>query len=181
MVWLVCITAGIQIIIVLLTFTMFSLLPKWDAPPSNFWQWISHTVGCIPANKPSIASCFSHALTMFYSPAWNSQSSKFWQRISLPVLLALADYWSRGVWIILQVPLTPGLSQVINWIALGGVWWVGQETSRPCSNHPNCHALTAWFADLADIPGLPNITTGRCLWFVWLQWYNMGIMWYKSI
>ena len=134
------------IIVVLLAFTVFSFLPNWNTLPSNFWQWISRSVGCIPTNKPSIASCFSCALSVFYSPAWNAQSSKFWQWLSLPVLLALADYWSRGVWIILQVPLTPGLSQVINWIVLGGVWWVGQETSCPCSNHPNCHAITAQFA-----------------------------------
>ena len=51
--------------------------PNWNAPPSNFWQRISHTVGCIPANKPSIVSCFSRALTVFYSPACNAQSSKF--------------------------------------------------------------------------------------------------------
>ena len=50
-VWLVCTTAGIQIIVVLLAFIMFSLLPKRDAPPSNCWQQISHTVGCIPANN----------------------------------------------------------------------------------------------------------------------------------
>ena len=34
---------------------MFSFKNK---PESNFWQRISHTVGCIPANKLSIASCF---------------------------------------------------------------------------------------------------------------------------
>ena len=78
-------------------------------------------------------------------PAWNAQSSK----ISLPMLLVLADYWSRGIWIISQVPLMPEQSQVINWIAHGGVRWVEQETSLPCSNHPNCHALTEQFADSA--------------------------------
>ena len=47
------------------------MLPKWDVPPSNFWQWISRTVGCIPANKPSIASCFSHTLIVFYFLKWS--------------------------------------------------------------------------------------------------------------
>ena len=82
-----------------------------------------------------IASCFSRALTVFYSPAWNGQSSKFWQRISLPMLLALADYWSRGVWIISQVPLTPGLSQVINWIAHV---LTTQFPDSACSNYTIC-------------------------------------------
>ena len=63
--------------------------------------------------------------------------------------LALADYWSREVWIISQVPLMPGHSQVINWIAHGGVRWVGLETLLPCTNHPNCHVLTEQFADSA--------------------------------
>ena len=123
--------------------------PNRNAPPNNFWQQISHTVSCIPANKSSITLCFSRALTVFYSPPWNVQSSKFWQRISLPVLLALADYWLLGVWIISQVPVTPGQSQVINWIAHGGVRWMGLETSLLCSNHPNCHVLTEQFADSA--------------------------------
>ena len=79
--------------------------------------------------------------------AWNVQSSKFWQRTSLPVLLALVDYWLWGVWITSQVPLTPGQSQVINWIAHGGIQWVGQGTEkillgntdiRLCSNYPIC-------------------------------------------
>ena len=64
----------------------------------------------IPANKPSIASCF--CTPWLCSISWNGQSSNFWQQISLPVLLALADYWSQGVWITTQVPLTPGLSQM---------------------------------------------------------------------
>ena len=53
-----CTTAGIQIIIMPLAFTVFSFLPNWNVLPSTFWQWSSPTVGCIPANKPSIASCF---------------------------------------------------------------------------------------------------------------------------
>ena len=32
-----------------------------------------------------------HTFTVFHSSTWNAQLSKFWQRISLPVLLALAD------------------------------------------------------------------------------------------
>ena len=126
--------------------------PNRNALLSNFWQLIYHSkqaVDCIPANKPSIASCFSCTLTVFYSPTWNTQSSKFWQRISLPMLLALADYWLWGVWITSQVPLTPGQSQVINWIAHRWVQWVGLETSLPCSNHPNCNVLTEQFADSA--------------------------------
>ena len=63
------------------------LRPNRNAPLSNLCQRISHTVGCIPANKPLIASCFLRTLTVFYSPAWNTQSSKFWQQISLPVLV----------------------------------------------------------------------------------------------
>ena len=59
------------------------LWPNRNAPLSNLWQRISHTVGCIPANKPSITLCFLRTLTVFYSPAWNAQSSKFWQQISL--------------------------------------------------------------------------------------------------
>ena len=67
-VWLAnCTTAGIQIIIVLLIFTVFPFLPNWNTSPSNFWQRISHTVGCIPANKPSIASWLLRALTVLFS------------------------------------------------------------------------------------------------------------------
>ena len=73
MVLLACTSAGIQITIVLLAFTVFSFLPNRSALPRNFWQQISHTVGCIPANKASIASCLSRTLTVFYSSAWNAQ------------------------------------------------------------------------------------------------------------
>ena len=111
-----CTTAGIQIIVVLFAFTMFSFLQNRNSPLSNFWQWISHTVGCIPANKPAIASCFLRALTVFYSSTCNAQLSMFWQRISLPALLVLVDFWLREVWILSQIPLTPGRSQVIIWI-----------------------------------------------------------------
>ena len=72
------------------------------------------------------------------SISWNGQSSNFWRLISPPVLLALADYWLRGVWITTQVPLTPGLSQM-NCTRRG--------TVVECSNHPNCHVLTTQFAD----------------------------------
>ena len=41
--------------------------PNWNTLPTNLWQWISPTFGCIPANKPSIASCFSRALTVLLS------------------------------------------------------------------------------------------------------------------
>ena len=102
---------------------MFSFLRNQNSPLSNFWQRISHIVGCIPANKPSITSCFLHALTVFYSPTCNAQLSMFWQRISLPPLLVLADYWLREVWILSQVPLTPGWSQVIIWITHRVVGW----------------------------------------------------------
>ena len=76
MVLLACTSAGIQITIVLLAFTVFSFLPNRSALPRNFLQQVSHTVGCIPANKASIASCLSRTLTVFYSSAWNAQSSK---------------------------------------------------------------------------------------------------------
>ena len=66
-----CTTVGIQIIGVLLVFTVFSLLPKRDVPPSNFLQRISRTIGCTQANKPSIALCFSHALIAFYFLKWS--------------------------------------------------------------------------------------------------------------
>ena len=62
-----CTTAGIQIIVMLLAFTMFSFAQTGMALPSNFWQQISSTFGCIPANKPSIASCVSCALTTLFS------------------------------------------------------------------------------------------------------------------
>ena len=101
----------------------FSPLPcsNWNTPPSNFWQQISHTVGCIPASK--------QAVDRFMLFVRLAQSSKFWQWISLPVLLALADYWLVGVRITSQVPLTWGQSQVINWIAHRGVQWVGWGTA----------------------------------------------------
>ena len=62
-----CTTAGIQIIIVLLAFTVFSFAQTGMALPSNFWQRISPTFGCIPANKLSIASCVLRALTALFS------------------------------------------------------------------------------------------------------------------
>ena len=59
-----CTTAGIQIIVVLLAFTVFSFAQTGMALPSNFWQRISPTFGCIPANKLLIVS---HALTALFS------------------------------------------------------------------------------------------------------------------
>ena len=58
-VWLPCTTAGIQIIIVLF-FCLYCVLflPNQNTLLSNFWQQIPHIVGCIPANKPLVASCF---------------------------------------------------------------------------------------------------------------------------
>ena len=112
-VWLVCTTAACM---------AYKLLPCFSPLPCSLCYQMEHsadqllarTVACITANKPSITSCFLHALTMFYSSAWNTHSSKYRQQISwqisLSMLLALAHYWSQGVWIISQVPLTPGLS-----------------------------------------------------------------------
>ena len=92
------------------------------------------------------------------SPTWNAQSRKFWRQITLPVLLVLADYWSRGVWTISQVPLTPGQSQVINWIAQVG----GYRLNKFHGAIIFAHVLTTqlcwlnvvelpWFADSANI------------------------------
>ena len=118
-----CVTAVIQIIM-LFAFTMFNcFLPNRNVLPSNFWQQIPHTVGCIQANKPSFTSCFSGTFTIFYSPTWNTQLSKFWQQIALPILLALADYWSQQVWIIKSYYCYDHSQLVIDWIAHGGVWW----------------------------------------------------------
>ena len=113
-VWLACTTAGIQIIIALLIFTVFPFLPNWNTPPSNFWQRISHTVGCIPANKPSIAHDFCTPW-LCCSPAWNTQSRKFWQRTSLPIT---------------GPTIMPGQSQVINWIAHDRVQRVGYRLNK---------------------------------------------------
>ena len=63
-VWLACTTAGIQNIIMLLALTVFSFLPNRNASPSNFWKQIYHNVGCVPANKPLIISCFWRTLTV---------------------------------------------------------------------------------------------------------------------
>ena len=148
MVWLACTTAGIQIVIVLFAFTVFSFLPNWCAPPSNFWQLIPHTVGWISTNKPSITSCFLPAFTIVYSPTWNTQSSKFWQQILLPVLFALVDYWLRRVWIILKVPLTPRSQPgyKINCTRRGSVGgtrdWINSMSIHPCSDCPICDS--AW-------------------------------------
>ena len=49
-------------------------------------------------------ACLYHALFSH----WNASLSKFWQWIPLHVLLALADYWLRQVWIISKVSLMPG-------------------------------------------------------------------------
>ena len=110
-----------------------------NTPPSNFWQQISHTVASIPANNLSIDSCFSHAFTVFYSPTWNARSSKFWQQISLPVLQALADYWSQQVWIISKVPLMlgPQLSATsIHWCNYNGL-----RMNRKCKLQEHLHQL----------------------------------------
>ena len=121
-------------IVVLLAFTKFSFLPNWNVLLSTFWQRITPTVGCISANKPSIASCLDHVL-------FSCLERSVEEVLTVPVLLALADYWSQGVWIIPQVPLMPGQSQ---WIAHGGVWWMEQGTEkiswgntdiRLCSNY----------------------------------------------
>ena len=106
---------------------VFSFLPNQNVSPSTFWQQSSPTVGCISANKPLITSCFSRALTMFCFLTWNTQSRMFWQWLSLPVLL---DYWSWEVWIILQVPLTLGQSQVINLIVHDRVRWAGYRLNK---------------------------------------------------
>ena len=100
MVWLACTTAGILIIVVLFVFTVFSFLPNWNASPSNFWQWISYC--WLYPSKEAV-----DRFMVFWSwpcsilpPGTLSRANS--NSESLHVLLALADYWSRGVWIISQ-------------------------------------------------------------------------------
>ena len=81
-------------------------------------------------SKQAIDRFMLCTLTVFYSPTWNAQLWKIWQQISLPILLALADYWSWRVWLTSQVPLTPGQSQVINWIVHDRVRWAGYKLNK---------------------------------------------------
>ena len=121
-VWLTCTTAGIQIIIVLFAFTVFSFLQNHELLPSNFWQWILHTLGCSPANKPSITSCFSHL-----------------ERSVEQVLAADPSACTAGTGRLLITTSMNNLkkshqcqdhSQVINWIAHGQVQWVGNRLNK---------------------------------------------------
>ena len=68
-VWLVCTIAGIQIIVVFVAFTMFSFLPKPERSAEQLLAADLPYCWLYPSNKPSIASWFSCALTVFYSPA----------------------------------------------------------------------------------------------------------------
>ena len=192
-VWLVCTTAGIQIIVVLLAFTVISFPTK---PECSTEQLLAADLSyCwLPPCKQAIDRfmLFARLDRVLFFRRERSVEQVLTADLSARAV-GVADYWSQGVWIISQVPLTPGQSQVINWIAHGGVRWVGLQTSLPCSNHPNCHVLTEQFADsacsnyctrfadLADIPGSHNITTGRCLWFVWLQWSMCLLTCYHSL
>ena len=62
-----CTTVSIQIIVVLLTFTVFSFLPKLERSAEQLLAADFSYFGCIPANKPSIASCFSRTLTVLFT------------------------------------------------------------------------------------------------------------------
>ena len=92
---------------------------------------------------------------------------------SSPYCWTLADYWLWRVWIISKCH---GHIQVINWIAHAGVGGYGEGLNKFHGQYrysPGIHhGLTTQFADLADIAGLQDITTGWCLWFVWLQQYS---------
>ena len=105
-VWLACTTAGIQIIILLFAFMVFSFLPNRNTPPTNFWQRIPHTVGCIPANKLSSLRAFRAPLPCSILPP-GTLSSKFWQWIPLPIckintgIRPCSNYpvcWADSVW-----------------------------------------------------------------------------------
>ena len=141
---MVCTTAGIQIIVVLLVFTMFSLLPKRDVPPSNFWQRISCTIGCIPANKPSIASCFSHALIVFYFLKWSVEQL-------LTADLSASAVGAGRLLIVRSMNNNTGLTDTrtepdeLHTEGYGG--WGERLLARDLINHPNCHVLTTQFAD----------------------------------
>ena len=116
-----------------------SLLPKLER--LHRVTFGSGSLLCLVVTKQTSRWSF-RAPWPYCSPAWNTQWRKFWWRIFLPVLLALADYWLWGVWIILQVPLTSGSSQAINWIAHDRVRWAAIDWINsmdntgicPCSN-----------------------------------------------
>ena len=73
----------------------------------------------------------------------------------LPALLALADYWSRWVWIISQVPLMPGQSQVVNWIAHDKVRW----------------AVIDWINSMAQYRYSPNFQLPNFADSVWSNYH----------
>ena len=86
---------------------LFSTKPEWSAEhfflavdPSYCWLYPSKQA----VDFFMLFACLYHALFSH----WNASLSKFWQWIPLHVLLALADYWLRQVWIISKVSLTPG-------------------------------------------------------------------------
>ena len=98
-VWLACTTAGIQIIVMFLTFTMFSFLPTGML---RFWQRISHMLAV--SQQTSCRSLHGFlVLTVPFSRLECSVVRASSNSKSLPMLLALADYWSWGVWTISQV------------------------------------------------------------------------------
>ena len=89
--------------------TVFSFLPNRNGPLSIFFLAVDPSYCWLYPSKQAVDffmlfACLYHALFSH----WNASLSKFWQWIPLHVLLALADYWLRQVWIISKVSLTPG-------------------------------------------------------------------------
>ena len=114
-VWLACTTAGIQIIIMLVAFTMFSFLPKPECSAEQLlaadlpYCWLYPSKQAV--DRFMVFVCLHCVLF-----SWLKRSVK--QVLTADLSARTVDAGrSVGVWITSQVPLTPGQNQVINWIA----------------------------------------------------------------
>ena len=132
------------------------------ADPSYCWLYPSkQAVDCFILFVHLDCVLFSHLKRSVYQVLIAAQ-------VSLPVLLVLTDYWSWGLWIIAQVTLTPGQTQVINWIVHDR--WVCCRLSnntdiRPCSNCPSLLTQHGPSTMICWLCWYSMCTTGRCLWF----------------
>ena len=138
----------------------FLFLPNRNAPPSNLAADLSYCWLYLSKQAVDHFMLFAHLCRVLFSGLKCSVKQVLTADLSAYAVGAGRLLITRSM---NNIPLTPRQSQVINWIAHGGVRWVERETSL-CSNYLIYRALTTQSADSA----CSNYTIcwpGRYSWF----------------